>query len=149
MQFHNLKRSPSNRKSKQIGRGGTRGKTAGRGMKGQNARAGNKKRPELRDVIKKLPKLRGRGKNFLKSRHEDYTPIKLSVLGEAFRTGETINPKTLLEKGIIETRNGRIPKVKILADKKSLSKDKNGQVEKTFVFEDVKMSKTVKKLNDK
>ena len=139
MQFHNLKRSPSNRKSKQIGRGGTRGKTAGRGTKGQKARAGNKKRPEMRDIIKKLPKLRGRGKNFLKSRNENYTPIKLSVLGENFEKGATINNKTLLEKGIIKTRNGKIQKVKILADKK---------IEKTFVFEDVKISSTVKKLNE-
>ncbi|SRR3989344_2360713 len=139
MQFHNLKRSPSNRKSKQIGRGGTRGKTAGRGTKGQKARAGNKKRPEMRDIIKKLPKLRGRGKNFLKSRNENYTPIKLSVLGENFEKGATINNKTLLEKGIIKTRNGKIQKVKILADKK---------IEKTFVFEGVKISSTVKKLNE-
>ena len=50
-----------------MGRGGTRGKTAGRGTKGQNARAGRKKRPELRDIIKRIPKLRGRGKSSLKS----------------------------------------------------------------------------------
>ncbi len=40
----------------QIGRGGKRGKTSGRGHKGQNARAGTSKRPEMRDIIKKLPK---------------------------------------------------------------------------------------------
>lgn len=51
-----------------MGRGGTRGKTAGRGTKGQNARAGRKKRPELRDFIKHVPKLRGRGRSSLKSR---------------------------------------------------------------------------------
>lgn len=42
-----------------MGRGGKRGKTAGRGGKGQTARAGNKRRPELRDIIKRLPKNRG------------------------------------------------------------------------------------------
>ncbi|KKU50147.1 MAG: hypothetical protein A3F53_00570 [Candidatus Zambryskibacteria bacterium RIFCSPHIGHO2_12_FULL_48_10] len=68
MQFHTLKRKTPNHKSKQVGRGGTRGKTAGRGTKGQNARAGRKKRPEIRDVIKRVPKLRGRGKSSLKSR---------------------------------------------------------------------------------
>jgi len=67
MQFHNLKRRTSNKKSRQVGRGGKRGKTAGRGTKGQNARAGRKKRPELRDAIKRMPKLRGRGKSSLKS----------------------------------------------------------------------------------
>lgn len=54
-------------KSVQVGRGGKRGKTSGKGTKGQNARAGRKKRPEIRDFIKRFPKLRGRGKNSLKS----------------------------------------------------------------------------------
>lgn len=67
MQFHTLKRKTKNIKSKQVGRGGTRGKTSGRGTKGQNARAGHKNRPELRDFIKRVPKLRGRGKNSNKS----------------------------------------------------------------------------------
>ncbi len=59
MQIHELKRKTENRKKKYIGRGGRRGKTCGRGTKGQNARAGRKKRPEIRDIIKKLPKKRG------------------------------------------------------------------------------------------
>lgn len=67
MQFHNLKSKTKRKRSRQVGRGGTRGKTAGRGTKGQNARAGRKKRPELRDIIKRIPKLRGRGKSSLKS----------------------------------------------------------------------------------
>jgi large subunit ribosomal protein L15 len=67
MQFHKLKRKTPNKKAKQVGRGGTRGKTSGRGTKGQNARAGHKKRPETRDIIKRFPKLRGRGVNSLKS----------------------------------------------------------------------------------
>ena len=67
MQFHTLKRKTKNKKSREVGRGGTRGKTAGRGTKGQNARAGRKKRPELRDIIKRVPKLRGRGVSALKS----------------------------------------------------------------------------------
>ena len=56
MQIHTLKRNTSNKKARQVGRGGKRGKTSGRGGKGQTARAGNKRRPELRDIIKKLPK---------------------------------------------------------------------------------------------
>ena len=42
-----------------VGRGGKHAKPSGRGGKGQTARAGNKRRPELRDIIKKLPKNRG------------------------------------------------------------------------------------------
>ena len=78
MQFHNLKRKTPNKKSRQVGRGGTRGKTSGRGTKGQNARAGRKKRPEMRDIIKRFPKLRGRGVNQLKS-------IQVKLKGEALK----------------------------------------------------------------
>ncbi|MEX2013806.1 MAG: hypothetical protein WD896_00425 [Parcubacteria group bacterium] len=67
MQFHNLQSKTKRKFSRQVGRGGTRGKTSGRGTKGQNARAGRKKRPELRDIIKRIPKLRGRGRSSLKS----------------------------------------------------------------------------------
>ncbi|MFM7087908.1 MAG: hypothetical protein ACKOW9_00010 [Candidatus Paceibacterota bacterium] len=59
MQINELKRVHKNKKDRIIGRGGKHAKTSGRGGKGQTARAGNKRRPELRDIIKKLPKLRG------------------------------------------------------------------------------------------
>jgi len=132
MQFHNLKRNKANRKAKQVGRGGTRGKTSGKGTKGQNARSGRKKRPEMRDIIKRMPKLRGRGKNSLKTRLAENVPITIEVIENNFKAGETITPKVLLEKGLIETRNGKIPKIKILgkSDKKS-----------TFKFENVRISK--------
>lgn len=114
MQFHNLKRNKANRKAKQVGRGGTRGKTSGRGTKGQNARSGRKKRPEMRDIIKRLPKLRGRGKNFLKSRFEKPIAINTSRVKDQFKAGEEINAKNLLAKGLIKTKSGKLPKVKIL-----------------------------------
>ena len=59
MQIHTLKRLHKNKKDRIVGRGGKHAKTSGRGGKGQTARAGNKRRPELRDIIKKLPKNRG------------------------------------------------------------------------------------------
>lgn len=59
MQIHTLKRQHKNKKDRIVGRGGKHAKTSGRGGKGQTARAGNKRRPELRDIIKKLPKNRG------------------------------------------------------------------------------------------
>ncbi|HNW71501.1 MAG TPA: hypothetical protein PKZ36_02640 [Candidatus Paceibacterota bacterium] len=59
MQIHNIKRVHKNKKDRIVGRGGKHAKTSGRGGKGQTARAGNKRRPELRDIIKKLPKNRG------------------------------------------------------------------------------------------
>lgn len=137
MQFHNIKKNKSNRKAKQVGRGGARGKTSGRGTKGQNARAGRKKRPEMRDIIKRLPRLRGRGKNSLKTRLLDAVVVKLSVVEEKFKVGEKVNLQILIEKGIIKTKNGKTPIVKILADK---------EIKKSFIFENVKMSEKVKEL---
>ncbi len=114
MQLHNLKPRTKNKKTMLVGRGGKRGKTSGRGGKGQTARAGNKKRPELRDFIKRIPKLRGRGVNQNKSLQTALTVINLKDIEKLFESGETVSPKTLIEKKIISTNDGRIPRVKIL-----------------------------------
>lgn len=114
MQLHNLKRNTKNRRAKQVGRGGTRGKTAGRGTKGQNARAGRKKRPEMRDMIKKLPKLRGRGKNSFKSRKEKPAILNMSKLKGIFKDKSEVTVAALLERKLIKRKSGKLPKVKIL-----------------------------------
>ncbi len=113
MQIHNLKRKTKNKKSQLVARGGKRGKTAGRGTKGQKARAGHKIRPEIRDMIKRLPKLRGRGVNSNKSIQTKPVIVHVSDLS-VFKAGETVSPFTLIEKGIISLAAGRHPKVKIL-----------------------------------
>jgi len=77
MQFHILQAKTKRKRARQVGRGGARGKTSGRGTKGQNARAGRKKRPELRDIIKRVPKLRGRGKSSLKSFKSKLSGVRL------------------------------------------------------------------------
>ena len=114
MQIHNLKRKTKNPKSQLVGRGGKRGKTAGRGTKGQKARAGHKIRPEIRDMIKRLPKLRGRGVNSNKSIQTKPVVIHLSDLS-VFKANEKVSPKVLVDKGILETIAGRYPRVKILS----------------------------------
>lgn len=113
MQSHNLKRNTPNKKSKTVGRGGTRGKTSGRGTKGQNARAGHKKRPEIRDFIKRLPKLRGRGVNINTSIEQRFVVVNLEKLNK-FKDGDTVSPKTLISLGVINLKKGVTPKVKIL-----------------------------------
>ena len=83
MQIHNLKRTHKNKKDRLIGRGGKHAKTSGRGGKGQTARAGNKRRPELRDIIKKLPK--NCGYKFKSVRKAFVLPQeKLVSIGEKF-----------------------------------------------------------------
>ena len=59
MQLHEIQPLHENRKEKRVGRGGKRGTTSGRGTKGQRARAGHRIRPAERDLIQRLPKLRG------------------------------------------------------------------------------------------
>src|SRR5437762_958182 len=114
MQFHTLKRKTPNKTSTQVGRGGTRGKTSGRGTKGQNARAGHKNRPELRDFIKRFPKLRGRGKNINTSIEEKPFVLSLSTVSKSFASGDVITIAVLNAKGLVPRQKGKLPKVKIL-----------------------------------
>jgi len=116
MQFHQLKRIHKNTKRTTVGRGGKRGKTSGRGGKGQSARAGNKRRPEWRDIIKRLPKLRGRGVNQNKPVEDAYKVINVSLIETIFSVGDAVTPTTLMEKGVVVTFSGNVPAVKILGD---------------------------------
>jgi len=116
MQFHQLKRTHKNTKRTTVGRGGKRGKTSGRGGKGQSARAGNKRRPEWRDIIKRLPKLRGRGVNQHKPVEDAFKVINVSLIETIFSAGDAVTPTTLMEKGVVVTFSGNIPAVKILGD---------------------------------
>lgn len=118
MQINELKRKYKNKKDRIVGRGGKHAKTAGRGGKGQTARAGNKRRPELRVIIKKLPKLRGyRFNSFAK----EPTAISLDSITKFFPKGGAITPTILVEAKAIKTRKGFTPAVKILAGKADFS----------------------------
>jgi large subunit ribosomal protein L15 len=112
MQTHNVKRNTKQKKHTQLGRGGRHGKTSGRGGKGQTARAGNKRRPQMRDVIKKLPKLRGYK---FASIEKPSVPVNLSTLESNFSAKDAVTPEILLAKKVIKTKNGKTPIVKILA----------------------------------
>lgn len=112
MQSHNLKRKNPNYKSARIGRGGKRGKTSGRGTKGQNARAGRKKRPEMRDIIKKIPKMRGYSFNTIKQ--YNVLPVNLDVIEKNFSDGSNVTPSSLVKMGVVELYKGKNPKIKIL-----------------------------------
>ena len=97
-----------------MGRGGKRGKTSGRGGKGQTARSGHKIYPQIRDAIKRIPKLRGRGKSSFKSFAIKPIAVNLALLETHFEQGATVTPETLLASGIISKKSGRTPEVKIL-----------------------------------
>lgn len=104
-------------KARRVGRGGKRGKTSGRGGKGQTARAGNKRRPEWRDIIKKLPKRRGYGVNRSRTVRPK-TPVAiltLEALERSFQNGDKVTVRALIEKGLLRRISGAIPPMKILA----------------------------------
>lgn len=65
-----------------VGRGGKRGTTSGRGQKGQRAHAGRRIRPAERDLIQRLPKLRGRGTHAHKPRRPKPRVINLKDWGK-------------------------------------------------------------------
>lgn len=118
MQLHELKPTKSRQTKKRVGRGGKRGKTSGKGHKGQKARAGNSSRPEMREIIKKLPKLRGHGINRASTVNADKvkpTVVNLAALeASSLKPGDTVNPKTLVAAGVVATRRKQAPAVKIL-----------------------------------
>jgi len=140
MQTHELKRKTKNKKKKTVGRGGTRGKTSGRGTKGQNARAGHKKRPEMRDMIKKLPKRRGRGVSMLKSIQSNKVVLNLVNIDAHFENGSLVTPAILIQKSLIAIKNGQNQKIKLLA---------TGEITKKLNFEGFIFSVTAKEKIEK
>lgn len=131
MQLHTLKREHPNKKVQRVGRGGTRGKTSGRGGKGQTARAGNKRRPQMRDIIKKIPKLRGYRFNSPSIKN---TPVNVGSLN-IFESGAVVNPESLLEKKLIRPVGGKTPSVKILS---------KGDLKVKIIIENCKVSESAK-----
>jgi large subunit ribosomal protein L15 len=143
MQLHELKPTSPRKVAKRIGRGGKRGKTSGRGMKGQTARAGNSTRPEMRDLIKKLPKLRGHGVNRARTVNEEKinaVPVNLSKIEAVFEAGAVVSPKTLVTAGVIASVRKKAPKVKILA---------TGELTKKLSFEGCVVSAAAKEKIEK
>lgn len=108
--LHTIKREHPNTKARQVGRGQSsgRGKTAGRGTKGQKARSNSKMRPQLRDIIKKIPKLRGHGKNRARG---TYIKPELGIINvsnlQALTIGALVNPETLVTAGLVTPRLAR------------------------------------------
>ncbi len=137
MQLHELKPTAARQTAKRIGRGGKRGKTSGRGGKGQTARAGNSTRPEMRDIIKKLPKLRGHGVNRAATVNADkVAPVAINVAAlEVLENGTAVSPKTLVAAGLVGSRRKKAPAVKILG---------TGTLTKKLIVTDCAVSKSAK-----
>jgi len=112
MQLHDLKPTKSKSK-KRVGRGGKRGTYSGRGMKGQKSRAGHKKAPVVRELLKKYHKLRGYKFNSINKKP---AIVNVSDIEKLFNSGDVITPEALLEKNLIRKSSGSLPKVKVLGN---------------------------------
>lgn len=137
MQIHNLTRKHAQKTKKRVGRGGKRGKTSGRGTKGQKARAGGKFRPEMRDIIKKLPKLRGYQ---FKSIYAKPVIVTTGSLEKYAEKDAEITPAYLIEHGLLKMKKGIIPPVKIL---------QHGDISKAITIRGCSVSKSVRGLVEK
>ena len=135
MQLHTLKRKTARKYEKLVGRGGAKGKTSGRGTKGQKAHGGHGIRPEARDTIKKFPKMRGRGLNVNKSRFNDSQVVNIKTLDVNFDDGAIINKESLHKAKLIKKVDGKYPEVKILSV---------GDTTKKFTVEGCLLSTTAK-----
>ena len=100
MKIHDLAPAPgSKRPKRRVGRGiaGRRGKTAGRGMKGQGAR--NNIKPGFEGgqlpLVMRIPKLRG----FKNPFRVEYAVVNLDTLQEF--VGDEISPESLRAKGLV------------------------------------------------
>jgi len=99
------------------GHGSGRGKTAGRGTKGQKARTGGTINRSFNGgqtrLSKRLPFLRGLGNSNTAFRDE-YTIINVIDL-EAFDTGAQVQPETLVKEKLVTPAQGR-GLIKVLGD---------------------------------
>lgn len=113
MKLNELKPNPGSRKSRRrICRGGKLGKTGGRGHNGQSSRSGGTKGPGFEGGqtpwYRRIPKYRGFKNRF----RTEYQIVSLSDL-EVFDAKATVNPESLVEKGIL--KNIRRP-IKVLGN---------------------------------
>ena len=134
MQIHHITKPSTNRAKRRIGRGGKRGTYSGKGIKGQKSRAGAKMRPAEREILKKIPKLRGyRFKSF---RLQPET-VTVADLEKKFNNGDVVSPESLLAAKLIKRQRGRMPnRVKIIG---------KGNLTKKFTFKNILFSESVGK----
>lgn len=137
MQLHELQRVHKNSEKTRVGRGGKRGKTSGRGHKGQKQHGGHGIRPEIRDQIKKLPKLRG---YHFSPVSEKAIVVNVAALESVFESGETVSPKTLRDKKVIRAKKGNRAPVKVLG---------NGEITKKLTVTGCSVSKSAQEKIEK
>ncbi len=116
MNLNNLSKTTENKKRRLgLGHGSGRGKTAGRGTKGQKARGKIPLRFEggALTLIKRMPFHRGKGRNTVFRKKPIVINVKLFNL---FKKDEKVNIKSLSLYNIVDEKEAQIYGVKILGD---------------------------------
>lgn len=130
MSLSNLSSKTGRKSKKRVGRGNGsgHGTFSCRGMKGQSARSGGRRRPGFEGgqtpYVQKMPKLKG----FKNPNRTEYQPVNLAALN-IFEDGATVNLETLYAKNLISKKTRP---VKLLA---------TGELEKSLTIEVHKASK--------
>lgn len=130
-QLLNLSSKVKKKNRKRVGRGNGSGlgTYSGRGMKGQTARAGGKRRPGFEGgqtpLLRKMPKLKG----FKNPNRIEFQVVNISDLN-IFENGTVVDFKLLLEKNIISKKS---KPVKLLGGKGELEKTLTIIVDKASV----------------
>ncbi|MFH1601986.1 MAG: 50S ribosomal protein L15 [Candidatus Shapirobacteria bacterium] len=112
-----LPKTKTKSRAKRLGRGygsGKGGHTVGRGSKGNKARGkvrlGFSGTKVKKSWLKRLPFLRGKGKM---RKTDEGKILTLGELSQSFKTGQRVDFKTLIKKGMIRAKD---KKVKVLAN---------------------------------
>lgn len=113
MQTHTIKPKNSNQPKNRVGRGGKKGTYSGKGVKGQLSRSGKSLQPIIREVIKRYPKLKGYR---VTSKGVDKVVLNVSDLQGSFNDKDVVSPEVLVERNIVRTVKGKMPKIKILGN---------------------------------
>ena len=134
LKLHELKPyKGSTKRRKTVGRGlgSGHGTYSGRGIKGQRARSGSSIPVGFEGgrmpLHRQIPKRRG-----FTSRNEKPAVFNLNDLDAKFKSGETVNPKILFNKGLIDYST---QEVKILGE---------GDLKKSLTFEKIQVSNSAK-----
>lgn len=114
MNFSDIRPVHIRKSGVRIGRGGKRGKTSGKGMKGQRAHGSHGIRAHIRDELRRLPKLRGRGMNLNKPVGLPVIQVNLSVISRTTVPGDIVNKQFLIDKNIVSRNQVKQYGVKIL-----------------------------------
>jgi large subunit ribosomal protein L15 len=117
------------KKTKRIGRGGNRGKNAGKGNKGQNKRAGATRigfERGQKTILKRTPKVKGYGFNPIVDK--SLKVLTLSAIEKYFSDGETVSMGTLLEKKVIDEKIKNVRIINTGSLTKKIKAEKNDAI---------------------